>query len=127
MSPHPPTDPSPKWQHRIATITTLSGERIKLNYINSESPSTNDSKGVILLIYGFPQTSRQFRHVIAPLANTSYRIITPDYRGAGQSSKPASGYEKSRMAEDLHTLIHAHLSIKDKVHVVGHDIGGMIA
>jgi len=31
------------------------------------------------------------------------------------------------MAEDLYLLIRDHLGIKDKVHVVGHDIGGMIA
>ena len=31
------------------------------------------------------------------------------------------------MAEDLHLLIRDHLNIKEKVHVVGHDIGGMIA
>jgi pimeloyl-ACP methyl ester carboxylesterase len=31
------------------------------------------------------------------------------------------------MAEDLHILIQDHLGIKEKIHVVGHDIGGMIA
>lgn len=43
------------------------------------------------------------------------------------SSKSMAGYEKSQMAEDLHILIHAHLGIKEKIHVLGHDIGGMIA
>jgi pimeloyl-ACP methyl ester carboxylesterase len=31
------------------------------------------------------------------------------------------------MAEDLHILIYSHFGIKEKIHVVGHDIGGMIA
>jgi pimeloyl-ACP methyl ester carboxylesterase len=31
------------------------------------------------------------------------------------------------MAEDLHILIQSHFGIKEKIHVVGHDIGGMIA
>lgn len=31
------------------------------------------------------------------------------------------------MAEDLHTLVQSHLVIKEKIHVIGHDIGGMIA
>lgn len=53
-------------------------------------------------------------------------MITPDYRGAGQSSKPESGYTKSVMAADLEKLL-SNLSITEPVHVVGHDIGGMIA
>jgi pimeloyl-ACP methyl ester carboxylesterase len=118
---------SSRWIHRIATITTSTGETIRINYIDSASSSSVDRKGVILLIHGFPQTSHQFRHVISPLSNAGYRVVVPDYRGAGQSSKPASGYEKTQMAEDLHLVLHTHLAIKEKVHIVGHDIGGMIA
>lgn len=124
ISAQPAIDSS-RWQQRIATITTTSHEQIRLNYI--DCPASNEDKGTILLIHGFPQTSYQFRFVIAPLAEAGYRIITPDYRGAGQSSKPSSGYTKVQMAEDLHTLVHEHLGIKQKIHVVGHDIGGMIA
>jgi pimeloyl-ACP methyl ester carboxylesterase len=98
-----------------------------LNYIECQAVSKTEEKGVILLIHGFPQTSYQFRHVITPLADAGYRIIAPDYRGAGQSSKPLTGYQKTQMAEDLHILIQSHFGIKEKIHVVGHDIGGMIA
>ncbi|KAF2792280.1 soluble epoxide hydrolase [Melanomma pulvis-pyrius CBS 109.77] len=121
------SDATSRWQHRIATITTSTKESVRLNYIDCASPSSVDSKGVILLIHGFPQTSRQFRHVITPISDAGYRVIAPDYRGAGQSSKPAAGYEKSQMAEDLHLLIHTQLEISGKIHIVGHDIGGMIA
>ncbi|ROV97237.1 hypothetical protein VSDG_04759 [Cytospora chrysosperma] len=55
-----------------------------------------------------------------------YRVIAPNYRGAGRSSKPATGFTKSIMAEDIVHLLD-HLGITTKVHVVGHDIGGMIA
>ncbi|KAF2177046.1 alpha/beta-hydrolase [Zopfia rhizophila CBS 207.26] len=114
-------------RHNIATITTSPGEEIRLNYIDCPSSPAVDGKGVILLIHGFPQTSYQFRHVIQPLSDAGYRIIAPDYRGAGQSSKPTNGYEKSQMAEDLFILVHGHLGIRYKIHIVGHDIGGMIA
>jgi pimeloyl-ACP methyl ester carboxylesterase len=123
-SPSSPIDSS-RWRQRIATITTTSGEQIRLNHI--ECPPVLDRKGVILLIHGFPQTSYQFRHVITPLADAGYHIVAPDYRGAGQSSKPNGGYGKTQMAEDLHILIRDYLKIKEKIHVVGHDIGGMIA
>jgi pimeloyl-ACP methyl ester carboxylesterase len=124
ISPQSTIDSS-RWRQRIATITTTSKEQIRLNYIIC--PPSTELKGTILLIHGFPQTSYQFRHVITPLANAGYQVIAPDYRGAGQSSKPQNGYEKTQMAEDLHILVQDHLGIKDKIHVVGHDIGGMIA
>jgi pimeloyl-ACP methyl ester carboxylesterase len=31
------------------------------------------------------------------------------------------------MADDLVALMHEHLSISTRLHIVGHDIGGMIA
>jgi pimeloyl-ACP methyl ester carboxylesterase len=115
-----------RWKHRNVSITTSSGEPIRLNYIDCPPPSP-ESKGTILLIHGFPQTSYQFRHVITPLSDAGYRVIAPDYRGAGQSSKPLTGYNKMQMAEDLHILVKSYLGITEKIHVVGHDIGGMIA
>lgn len=53
-------------------------------------------------------------------------MIAPNYRGAGRSSKPATGFTKSTMAEDIIQLLDV-LGIRSKVHLVGHDIGGMIA
>lgn len=125
ISQHPPVD-STRWRQRVATITTTSEEHVRLSY--TECPPKSTAKGTILLIHGFPQTSYQFRHVITPLSDAGYHVIAPDYRGAGgQSSKPLTGYNKTQMAEDLHLLITGHLGIKEKIHVVGHDIGGMIA
>ncbi|KAJ4991677.1 alpha beta hydrolase fold protein [Stagonosporopsis vannaccii] len=115
--------------HRIATIATKSEDKLRLAYTESVplSSSSEKIKGTILLIHGFPQTSHQFHHVIPKLSEAGYRVVAPDYRGAGQSSKPLTGYTKTRMAEDIHLLIQNHLGIKEKIHVVGHDIGGMIA
>ncbi|KAJ9648304.1 hypothetical protein H2199_001157 [Coniosporium tulheliwenetii] len=101
-------------------------EVIRINYIDCPPPPSTASRGIILLIHGFPQTSYQFRHVVTPLANAGYRIIAPDYRGAGQSSRPASGYTKTVMASDLIALM-SHLETTSKIHIVGHDIGGMVA
>ncbi|CAG9976104.1 unnamed protein product [Clonostachys byssicola] len=101
------------------------GDDIRIAYVDELSQG-QESKGVILLIHGFPQTSYQFRKVIPGLVASGYRVIAPDYRGAGMSSKPVTGYTKSTMATDLRNLL-THLLIVEKVHVVGHDIGGMIA
>lgn len=114
-----------KRQHLFGKPSTQ--DEVSLNYLYCAPPSGTKSKSYILLIHGFPQTSYQFRHVITPLADAGYTIIAPDYRGAGESSRPRNGYDKVTMATDLHQLITSKLGIKDKIHVVGHDIGGMIA
>ena len=80
----------------------------------------------IVLIHGFPQTSYQYRKVIPTLVDAGYRVIAPDYRGAGESSKPTNGFTKAIMAADIVALLD-HLDINAQVHVVGHDIGGIIA
>lgn len=109
------------------------GPQLRLHYVESrqEQPAsqqgTTSEKEVILLIHGFPQTSYQFRKVMMPLAEAGYRIIAADYRGAGDSSRPLDKYDKVTMANDLHRLLINHLKIKEKVHIVGHDIGAMIA
>jgi pimeloyl-ACP methyl ester carboxylesterase len=112
-------------QQAIATITTSTGEELRLSYTDRSCAPNVGYRGVILLIHGWPQTSYQFRHVLQPLSEAGYRVIAPDYRGAGQSSKPVGGYEKSQMAEDL-LIFMSELGIKSKIHIVGHDIGGMI-
>ena len=106
----------------------LSSPEVRIHYVECLPPSSASSTlGTILLIHGFPETSYQFRKVIPSLASAGYRVLAPDYRGAGYSSKPPSGYTKKDIATDLHTLVTEHLGIKEKIHVVGHDIGGMIA
>ena len=71
----------------------------------------------MLLIHGFPQRSYQFRCVVTPLSNAGYHVIAPDYRGAGESSKPADGFTKDVMAKDLHLLLEK-LEVKEKVHMM---------
>jgi pimeloyl-ACP methyl ester carboxylesterase len=78
-------------------------------------------------MHGAPQTRHAWRHVITPLAESDYRVIAPDYRGAGDSTKPRDGYDKWTMAADLHTLVHEVLGVEGPISVVGHDLGSMLA
>ncbi|KAJ5990502.1 hypothetical protein N7522_010709 [Penicillium canescens] len=118
-----------RWHKRNAWIESPAenNQSVRISYIDCEPPSTRVQIGVIILIHGFPQSSYQFRHVIQPLADEGFRVIVPDYRGAGQSSHPAQDFRKSTMARDIFSLVHDHLGITQTVHIVGHDIGGMIA
>lgn len=54
-----------------------------------------------------------------------YRIIAPDQRGHGLSSKPVSKYTSEEMAKDMVELL-SFLNI-DSVILVGHSMGGSIA
>ena len=81
----------------------------------------------IVLLHGFPQTWWQWRRVIPALVAGGFRVVAPDYRGAGHSWRPPSGYDKQTMAADIHQLLRRHLRIQGPVILVGHDIGLMIA
>lgn len=84
-------------------------------------------RGRVMLIHGAPQTAHSWRKVAEPLARAGYDVIVPDFRGAGASTKPATGYDKWTMARDLHTLVHRELGIDGPLSIVGHDLGSMIA
>ncbi len=53
------------------------------------------------------------------------RVIAVDLKGAGDSSKPLTGYDKATMAGELDQL-RQELGLST-VQVVGHDIGAMVA
>ena len=81
----------------------------------------------IVLLHGFPQTWEEWRHVIPPLVRAGYRVVAPDYRGAGHSSRPQAGYDKRTMAHDIRHLVCEALGIAGRIVLVGHDIGLMVA
>jgi pimeloyl-ACP methyl ester carboxylesterase len=78
----------------------------------------------VLLLHGFGQTSHMWRPLIARLADR-HMVIAPDLRGFGASSAPPGGYSKAAIARDIHSLLQ-NLKI-ERVSVVGHDIGLMVA
>jgi pimeloyl-ACP methyl ester carboxylesterase len=78
----------------------------------------------VVLLHGYAQTSHMWRPLIAQLAKTN-TVIAPDLRGFGQSAKPADGYDKTTMAQDMRALV-AALGYK-RARIAGHDIGLMVA
>jgi pimeloyl-ACP methyl ester carboxylesterase len=89
--------------------------------------TAGDGPRTVLLLHGFPQTWWEWRRAIPPLVAAGFRVVAPDYRGAGDSWRPAGGYDKWTMAADLHRLLRDHLGHREPVAVVGHDIGLMVA
>ena len=100
-------------EHRYAHV-----EGLKLHYVVAGEGEP------VLLIHGFPQTWYEWRGVISEFAK-KYTVIAPDYRGAGESDRPQGGYDKHTMMEDLRGLVR-QLGF-NRIRVVGHDIGAMVA
>ncbi|MCY0969326.1 alpha/beta fold hydrolase [Chryseobacterium wangxinyae] len=91
---------------------------IKLHYVEG-------GKGKPLFcLPGWPQTWYSLQSVALQLAEEN-RVIIIDLRGMGTSEKPDSGYDKKTMATDIHQLV-LQLGF-EKVNLMGHDIGGMVA
>ena len=81
----------------------------------------------VLLLHGWPDTGDVWQHQIEALSAAGYRVVAPDLRGFGRSSKPAAvaAYGKSQMVGDVLGLVDA-LNL-GKVHLVGHDWGSAIS
>lgn len=79
----------------------------------------------VVLLHGWPQTWYEWRHVIPRLAER-YRVIAPDLRGLGDSSRPAGGYDKRTVAGEIWQLVHDRLG-HGRIFLVGHDWGGPVA
>jgi pimeloyl-ACP methyl ester carboxylesterase len=66
-----------------------------------------DSAPVVLLLHGFPSSSRMFRDLI-PRLSDAYHLIAPDYPAFGHSAVPdrtASGYTFDHLADVVDGLL----------------------
>jgi pimeloyl-ACP methyl ester carboxylesterase len=103
------------------TITTSNGLSIVVD------DDGNRDGDVVLLLHGFPDTADLWRHQIEPLTASGYRVLVPDQRGYGRSSKPAevSSYTISELVSDVIAILDA--CAVPRVHLVGHDWGANVA
>jgi len=84
---------------------------------------TGGEGSAVLLLHGYGETGDMWAPLAARLAR-NHKVIVPDLRGLGLSSRPAGGYDKKTQAEDMAGVLDA-LKI-DKVDLVTHDIGNMV-
>ncbi|KFK41013.1 hypothetical protein AALP_AA2G073900 [Arabis alpina] len=106
---------------------------LKVNGINmhvAEKPgSGSEGDPIILFIHGFPELWYTWRHQMVALSSLGYRTIAPDLRGYGDTDAPekVEEYTYLNVVGDLVALINTVTSGDEKVFVVGHDWGAMIA
>ena len=58
----------------------------------------------VLLLHGFPQSSREWARVMTALAPRAH-LIAPDLRGAGRTDAPTAGYDPATVARDILALL----------------------
>ena len=99
---------------------------IEVDGVRIEYQVTGQGRPVVLL-HGFPDSSRLWRHQVPALADAGFQVIVPDLRGYGHSGKPQAieDYSLPLLAADVHAiLVQQEIT---RAHVVGHDWGAALA
>jgi pimeloyl-ACP methyl ester carboxylesterase len=80
----------------------------------------------ILLVHGWPSTSRIWERNIHSLSGSGFEVIAPDLRGFGASDVGPGGFhDVPSHSHDLFALVHDHLG-HERVVAAGCDLGGAV-
>ena len=119
--------PSPAQQESDPAVAEL-GAGFVANMADVNGTTLHYVRGgtgpAIILLHGFPQDWSEFHQVMPRLA-TTFMVIAADLRGIGGSKATPGGYEAANLAEDIHQL--AQQLKLERVYLVGHDLGGIVA
>jgi len=101
-------------------------QKLEMIYMDISPAKSKQNGETVLLLHGKNFSGAYWANTIAPLLEKGYRVIAPDQIGFGKSSKPENfQYSFHALAGYTFNLLK---SLKvDKVHVVGHSMGGMLA
>lgn len=80
----------------------------------------------VILCHGFPELGYSWRHQLPALADAGYRVVAPDQRGYGRTTRPEAidDYDIVHLTDDLVGLLD-DLGVEKAV-FVGHDWGSMV-
>ena len=100
--------------------------RVDVDGVGIEYEVTGEGPPVMLL-HGFPDSGRLWRHQVPALAEAGFKVIVPDLRGYGRSDKPpeVAAYTMDLLVGDVLAVMAA--AGAERAHVVGHDWGAGIA
>src|SRR6266496_465326 len=81
----------------------------------------------VVLLHGFPDSWRLWRHQIDALAASGHRVIAPDLRGFGESDRPSgvAAYPIDLLIGDV-VSVYADAGV-ERAALVGHDWGAALA
>ena len=100
---------------------------IRANGLVFACDECGEGDDVALLLHGFPECRISWRHQLAPLATLGWRVVAPDLRGYGDTTRPRErdAFRLDRLVEDVAGLFDA-LGARRRL-LVGHDWGAVIA
>lgn len=100
--------------------------RVDVGGIGIEYEVTGKGPPVVLL-HGFPDSGRLWRHQVSALVEAGFSTIVPDLRGYGASDKPEAveDYSIPYLAGDVVAILDAEGV--ERAHIVGHDWGAALA
>lgn len=80
----------------------------------------------LMLCHGWPELAYSWRHQVPALVDAGYRVIVPNQRGYGRSSRPEAveDYDIHHLCGDLVGLLD-HYDLEDAV-FIGHDWGAIV-
>lgn len=106
---------------------TFEAQRQRLTMAYMDVQPTGAANGeTVLLLHGKNFSGAYWKSTIEPLLARGYRVVVPDQIGFGKSSKPAQfQYTFHALATHTRDLL-ADLQVQ-RVTVVGHSMGGMLA
>jgi pimeloyl-ACP methyl ester carboxylesterase len=104
------------------TERTVTTNGIDLHVVDEGPPDGP----VVVLAHGFPELAWSWRHQIPALAAAGYRVLAPDQRGYGRSSRPEAiaDYDIVHLTDDLLGLLDDVGA--EQATFVGHDWGSMV-
>src|SRR6476469_4726783 len=108
-------------------VSFPSPKMVKTNGIDMAVYEAGPKDGVpIVLCHGFPELGYSWRHQVPALAAAGYRVLVPDMRGYGASSRPeqVEAYDIVSLCGDMCGLLDA-LGESSAV-FVGHDWGANV-
>ena len=81
----------------------------------------------VVLLHGWPDSARVWRHQVPALASAGFRVIAPDLRGFGGSDRPegTAAYRAKLLCGDVVGILDA-LGV-ERAALVGHDWGSALS
>ena len=109
--------------HKISVVEINTSENLTFKCRIGGSPSKN---GVIILLHGFPETSRMWEKSMDYFVSNGFYVIAPDQRGYSFGARPnfIKDYSIDKLAIDI-IQISEKLNVNN-FHLIGHDWGAAV-
>lgn len=124
-SASPPATTGPDGSSLVPVIEHI---RIAASGFTFDALASGPESGeLVMLLHGFPTTSREWEAQIIALAKVGYRAVAPDQRGYSPDARPTDVASYAIPALIVDVLAMVDSLGRERFHVVGHDWGGGIA